>query len=110
MVTASILTATFFSLGLFATPVLAADKTSVKITSPKNGSTVHSPVMIHYVLHKGPKGDHVHLFIDGQFSEPTHENPIKVSLPKGKHTLTLKAVTAGHKILGPQSKVTVNVE
>jgi hypothetical protein len=110
MVTASVISAAFFSLGLVSSPAFAADKTSVRITSPKSGSTVHSPVVIHYILHKGPKGDHVHLFIDGQFAEPTHQNPVKIKLPKGKHTLTLKVATAGHKILGPKSKVTINVE
>ncbi len=110
MVTASLISAAFFSMGLVGTPAFAAEKTSVKITSPKSGSTVHNPVLIRYILHKGPKGDHVHLFIDGQFTEPTHQNPIKIKLPKGRHTLTLKVATAGHKILGPKSKVTVNVE
>ncbi len=109
-VTASLISAAFLSLGFVTSPAFAADKTSVRITAPKSGSTVHNPVMIHYILHKGPKGDHVHLFIDGQFSEPSHQNPIKIKLPKGKHTLTLKVATAGHKILGPKSKVTVNVE
>ncbi len=110
LMTATALSAFILSLGVSLSPAQAAEKTSVRITSPKNGATVHSPVMVHYLYHKGPKGDHVHLFVDGQFTEPTHDNPIKVKLPKGKHTLTLKAATAGHKILGPMSKVTINVK
>lgn len=88
----------------------SAEKTSVKITSPKSGAVVHDPFMIRYIYHKGPRANHVHVYVDGTLLKPTHDNPIRMDIPKGKHVIVLKAATRHHHLLGPKSRVTVTVQ
>uniref|UniRef100_A0A7C3LTA0 DUF4399 domain-containing protein n=1 Tax=Leptospirillum ferriphilum TaxID=178606 RepID=A0A7C3LTA0_9BACT len=88
----------------------SAEKTSVKIVSPKSGAVVHDPFMLKYIYHKGPRANHVHVYVDGTLYKPTHANPVRMDIPKGKHVITVKAATRHHHLLGPKSQVTVNVQ
>lgn len=97
-----------------ATPVMIpaanAVETSVKITSPKNGATVKSPFDLKYIYHKGPRANHVHVYVDGDLYKPTHDNPVSMDLPSGKHVITVKAASKHHHILGPKDSITVTVQ
>ncbi len=88
----------------------SAEKTSVKITSPKSGAVVHDPFMLRYIYHKGPRANHVHVYVDGTLYKPTHDNPVRMDIPKGKHVIVVKAATRHHHLLGPKSQVTVTVK
>jgi hypothetical protein len=91
-------------------PAASADETSVKITSPKNGDTVKSPFDLKYTYHKGPRANHVHVYVDGDLYKPTHDDPVSMDLPSGKHVITVKAASKHHHILGPKDSITVNVQ
>lgn len=91
-------------------PVSASEKTTVKIVSPKSGAVVHDPFMLKYIYHKGPRANHVHVYVDGTLYKPTHDNPVKMDIPAGKHTIVVKAASRHHHILGPKSQVTVTVK
>ncbi|MHB1286656.1 MAG: hypothetical protein ACYCYP_08875 [Leptospirales bacterium] len=93
-----------------AATVSAAEKTTVKITSPKSGAVVHNPFMLKYVYHKGPRANHVHVYVDGALYKPTHDNPVKMDIPSGKHVIVVKAASKHHHLLGPKSQVTVTVK
>ena len=102
--------ALLFTTMMNTTPASASEKTSVKITSPKSGAVVHDPFMLKYIYHKGPKANHVHVYVDGTLYKPTHANPVKMDIPAGKHVITVKAATRHHHLLGPKSQVTVTVQ
>lgn len=106
---AAIMTSAFLAAPVML-PWASAAETSVKIVSPKNGDTVKSPFDLKYIYHKGPRANHVHVYVDGDLYKPTHDNPVSMDLPSGKHVITVKAATKHHHLLGPKDQVTVTVQ
>ena len=90
--------------------VLAEDA-SVTISSPANGAKVGtSGINVAYDVVTGPKGDHVHFYVD--------DKEVKVlrqlkgtytvdSLKAGEHTLCIKIVDKGHTPIGVQKCIKV---
>jgi hypothetical protein len=98
------------SLGLSGA-VLAADA-SVTISSPADGAKVSAsaPTKVTYEAVPGPKGDHVHLYVDGgeasvlrQLKGTTTVDTLKA----GPHTLCIKIVDKGHTPIGVEKCVKV---
>lgn len=97
-------------------PAQAADgKGSVTIIYPKNGEELPSniDIIMKYKFTKGPKGDHVHFFLDdvdvglrrkkeGKFNMAT--------LTPGRHNITLKLVNAGHVPLGIDTSIMIKIK
>ena len=81
---------------LLGAPVLAAP--SLVITSPHDRAVVHNPVMVRWDLKGGHKGDHFHLYLDGELltTQYTRERQIK-HLSPGAHTFKVIAATASHQ-------------
>ena len=90
------------------TPALA--KTTIKILSPENGATVPQNVVVKYAYHKEGRANHVHVFVDGNFLEATHEDPVTLNLPSGHHTIMLRAASRHHDLLKAQASVEVDVK
>jgi hypothetical protein len=90
--------------------VLAEDA-SVTISSPANGAKVGtSGINVAYDVVTGPKGDHVHFYVD--------DKEVKVlrqlkgtytvdSLKAGEHTLCIKIVDKGHTPIGVEKCIKV---
>jgi len=98
------------SLGLSGA-VLAADA-SVTISSPADGAKVSAsaPTKVTYEAVPGPKGDHVHLYVDSgeasvlrQLKGTTTVDTLKA----GPHTLCIKIVDKGHTPIGVEKCVKV---
>lgn len=97
------------SIGL-AGAALAQDA-SVTISSPANGGKVGtSAVKVAYSVVPGPKGDHVHLYVDGD--EVAVLRQLKGSytidsLKAGNHDLCIKIVDKSHTPIGVEKCVKV---
>lgn len=114
---------TRFAIGILlaaaaASPVLAAKpagKPFVKITAPAEGAKLDAMAQnkITYEVSPGPRGDHVHAYVDGK--EVAILRTLKGShtfetLEPGKHNLCVKVVNKGHTPIGVEKCVNVVVE
>ena len=89
-------------------PALA--ETTIRILSPKNGATVPGKVTVKYAYHKEGRANHVHIFVDGNFLEATHDDPVTLDLPSGHHTILLRAASRHHDLLKARASVDVDVK
>jgi hypothetical protein len=99
----SIIIMSLISLFLFTSVILAADTASIKITKCEYDE-VEGAITLEYNFVKGPKGDHVHLWIDGKEKKPIKQPKgyklIGVNLSKGEHKIELRVNDASHTPLG----------
>ncbi len=103
--------ATGILVGALLLPVSPAfAKTTIKILSPKNGATVSGKVRVKYAYHKEGRANHVHIFVDGNFLEATHDDPVTLKLPSGHHTIMLRAASRHHDLLKARASVGVDVK
>jgi len=102
--------------GFFAlAPAAMAAEGSVTITSPQDGAKldVMDQNKIVYDVVPGPRGDHVHVYVDDK--EVGILRQLKGSytfeaLSAGKHRLCIKVVNKAHAPIGLQRCVNVSVE
>lgn len=92
-----------------------AGKPFVKITAPAEGAKLDAMAQnkIDYEVSPGPRGDHVHAYIDQK--EVAILRALKGSytmetLAPGKHNICVKVVNKGHTPIGVQKCVNVIVE
>ena len=92
----------------------AADA-SVKITSPADGAKLDAMAQnkLVYEAIPGPKGDHMHLYVDGK--EAAILRQLKGSyaletLAPGKHDICVKVVNKGHTPIGVEQCIKVTAE
>lgn len=93
---------------------LAADA-SVEITSPKEGAKLDAMTQnkIVYEAMPGPKGDHIHLYVDSK--EAAVLRQLKGSyaletLAPGEHNICIKIVDKGHTPIGVERCIKVMAE
>jgi len=98
------------SLGLSG--AVLADDASVTISSPADGAKVSAsaPTQVTYSVVPGPKGDHVHLYVDG--GEASVLRQLKGShtvdtLTAGPHTICIKVVDKSHTPIGVEKCIKV---
>jgi cellobiose-specific phosphotransferase system component IIB len=91
--------------------VLAEDA-SVMISSPADGAKVSAsaPTKVTYEVKPGPKGDHVHLYVDN--GEAAILRQLKGTttvdtLTAGPHTLCIKVVDKSHTPIGVEKCIKV---
>ncbi len=96
-------------------PLVLADDASVTISSPADGAKLSrtAPTKINYEVMPGPKGDHVHLYVDDK--EVAVLRQLKGShalepLAPGKHEICIRIVSKGHTPIGVQQCIKVSVE
>lgn len=92
-----------------------AEEGSVTILAPADGATldVMEQNKVEYAVVPGPRGDHVHLYVDG--SEAAILRALKgsytlESLTPGKHTLCVKVVNKNHTPIGVEQCIAVTVQ
>jgi len=91
--------------------ILAADA-SVTISSPADGAKVSAsaPTSVTYEVVPGPKGDHVHLYVDGAEASILRQLKGTTSvdtLTAGPHTLCIKIVDKAHTPIGVEKCIKV---
>jgi hypothetical protein len=88
-----------------------AEDASVTISSPANGAKVGtSGVNVAYEVVTGPKGDHVHFYVDDAEVKVLRQlkgTYTTDSLKAGEHTLCIKIVDKGHTPIGVQKCIKV---
>ena len=92
-----------------------AENASVRITSPADGATLDAMAQnkVAYEVIPGPKGDHVHLYVDNKEAAILRQlkgSHVLETLAPGKHDICVKVVDKGHTPIGVEKcvKVTVN--
>jgi hypothetical protein len=103
------------SVSLCAASMAWAQKGSVEILSPADGATLDSfdQNRIRYRVVPGPRGDHVHLYVDGKEAAILRElkgSHTLETLSPGPHELCIKVVNKAHVSLGVQRCINVRVE
>lgn len=100
---------------LFVSSVALAAEGSVVISSPKNGVTLDamSENAITYAIVPGPRGDHSHLYVDGEEVGILRKLKGSYTLPTlapGERTLCIKVVNKNHTPIGIEQCIKVQVE
>ncbi len=92
-----------------------AQNTSVKITSPADGTKLDAMAenKVVYEVMPGPQGDHVHLYVDNKEAAILRQlkgSHALATLSPGQHDICVKVVNKGHTPIGLEQcvKVTVN--
>ncbi|OOG55974.1 hypothetical protein [Polaromonas sp. C04] len=107
--------AALLSGSFFLTPVAGAVEGSVTITSPKDGAKldVMNQTQLVYDVVPGPRGDHVHVYVDDKevgILRQLKGSYTLESLAAGQHAICIKVVNKAHTPIGLQRCVNVSVE
>lgn len=91
-----------------------AQEASVKITSPVEGAKLDTmaKTSVAYEVIPGPKGDHVHLYVDNKEAAILRQlkgSYALTSLASGPHDICVKVVDKGHTPIGVEQCVKVSV-
>lgn len=101
------------ALGLF--PALALAQGKVTITSPAEGATLDAmdENQLVYAVDPGPRGDHVHVYVDNQevgiLRKLKGSYPLE-SLSSGQRNICIKVVNKAHVPVGVEQCVRVAVK
>jgi len=90
----------------------SAEEGSVTISSPADGSKIpgSSTKIVFDVKVPGKRGDHVHLYVDGEQVAQLHQLKGSYNVDKlavGKHWLCIRVVDKGHTAVGIEKCVSV---
>jgi len=89
------------------------DEGSVTITSPVEGAKVGlTGIKVTYEVVPGPKGEHVHVYLDGEQVGLLHQlkgsYTVERQLNAGKHWVCVRVVDKNHTPVGLEKCVTLN--
>ena len=93
----------------------AAGEPYAKITYPHDGEKLGatSRKQVDYEVDPGPRGDHIHLYVDNKeaaiLRKLAGSHPLD-SMAPGPHALCIKVVNKAHVPIGVEQCVNVNVE
>jgi hypothetical protein len=92
-----------------------AQTSSVKILSPADGAKLDAldPIRIVYEVVRGPKADHIHLYVDGREAailRGAKGSYTLETLSPGTREICIKAVNKAHVPTGVEQCIKVNVE
>lgn len=109
------ITTLLFVLGLNTATVAMADEPSVTITSPGDGAKLDAMEQhkLDYEVVPGPRGDHVHVYIDNVEIDILRELSGSYTLPSidaGEHDICVRVVNKAHVPIGIEDCVTVTME
>lgn len=102
------------SFALFS-PFVAAGEPFAKITYPHDGDKLGamSKKQIDYEVDPGPRGDHIHLYVDDReaviLRKLAGSHPLE-SMAPGLHELCIKVVNKAHAPIGVEKCVNVKME
>lgn len=92
-----------------------AEEASVKITAPADGAKLDAMAQNKLVFEvmPGPKGDHVHLYVDTKEAAILRQlkgSYALATLSPGQHDICVKVVDKGHTPIGVEQCVKVTVK
>jgi hypothetical protein len=92
----------------------AREEASVEILAPRDGLTLGrgDVLTLEYAVDPGPKGDHVHVYVDGREVAMVRklEGSYRVGrLRPGTHQVAIKVVNRAHVPIGVEQSISVNV-
>lgn len=101
-------------LALYSSSV-AADSPYAKIIFPPDGAKLDamSQNRIDYEVNPGPRGSHIHLYVDDEEAAILRKlsgSHALESLPPGAHSLCIKVVNKAHVPIGVEQCISVKVE
>ncbi|GAB4303699.1 MAG: hypothetical protein Kow0096_25840 [Thiohalomonadaceae bacterium] len=101
--------------GLFLSAAVWAAEGSVSITAPQEGARLDAMAenRISYAVEPGPRGDHVHLYVDGKEVAVLRRLQGSYALPtmeSGNREVCIKVVNKGHTPIGVEQCVKVMVD
>ena len=102
------------SAALFSSCV-AAEEPYARITFPPDGAKLDamSQNRIDYQVNPGPRGSHIHLYVDNEeaaiLRKLSGSHPLE-SLPPGAHSLCIKVVNKAHVPIGVEQCIKVNIK
>ena len=107
----NLLKSVLLTCALGITGIALAQDASITIASPADGAKVGtSAVKVAYSVVTGPKGDHVHLYVDDQEAAVLRQLKGSYtidSLKAGAHTLCIKIVDKSHTPIGVEKCIKV---
>jgi hypothetical protein len=104
------------ALGLsLAFPATGLGQGKVQITSPSDGATLDAmdENKLVYEVDPGPRGDHVHVYVDGKevgILRSLKGSYLLEAMPSGKRDLCVKVVNKAHVPVGIEQCVQVTVK
>lgn len=107
---------TTLALGLFlAIPSISLGQGKVMITSPADGATLDAmdESKLVYEVDPGPRGDHVHVYVDGKevgILRSLKGSYMLETLSSGKRNLCVKVVNKAHVPVGIEQCIQVTVK
>lgn len=107
---------TAFALGFFlAFPTIGLGQGKVEIASPTEGATLDAldENRLVYEVVPGPRGDHVHVYVDGQevgIIRKLKGSYLLETLTPGNRNLCVKVVNKAHVPIGVEKCVRVTVK
>jgi len=85
------------------------DGSQIKILSPENGAVIKGDtVEVQYMLVKGAKSSHVHVYVDGKYQKGF--TGMLKNLTPGKHEVKLVASDPDHHLLAAEAVITIDVK
>lgn len=111
----SLISRLFIPFAFLLSGVVLAAESSVTISSPKEGAKLDAMAenSITYEVVQGPKGDHSHLYVDGEEAAILRQLKGTSKLPTlsvGEHNLCIKVVNKAHTPVGVEKCVKVTVQ
>ena len=100
---------------LLAFPLTALGQGKVQITSPADGATLDAmdENALVYEVDPGPRGDHVHIYVDGKETGILRKlkgSYMLETLSPGKRDICVKVVNKAHVPVGVEQCVQVSVK
>jgi len=95
--------------------VAVAEEASVTIISPADNAKLDlmAENRVQYAVVPGPRGDHVHFYVDGDEKAVLRQlkgSYLLESLSDGKHELCIKVVNKNHTPIGVEKCINVTME
>lgn len=90
------------------------EQAKVVISTPIEGAVLaaNQPIKVSYMAKPGPKGNHVHLYVDGEriavLQQLNGDYELK-KLSPGKHKISIEVVTKDHQPVGAGKEVNIEI-
>ena len=100
---------------LACSQISLAENASAKITFPADGARLDAMAQnkVTYEVIPGPKGDHVHLYVDNKEAAILRQlkgSYVLETLAPGKHEICVKVVNKAHTPIGVEQCIKVTVD
>lgn len=101
-------------MGMEKSGDMGMSQASVEVMSPADGATLSQsePVTVSYQATTGPKGDHLHIYVNGKREAVLRKlsgSHVLGMLNPGMHKINVEIVTKDHQHIGVGKEISVDV-